>query len=70
MATENTNLQSKLIGNPLGAARAEADSSMLEHAFVKTHDYQSLISTDDFSFLVGRRGTGKTALFLKIREFN
>ena len=67
--TETATIQARLVGNPLGDARAEADSAMLEHAFVKTHDYQSLISTNDFNFIVGRRGTGKTALFLKIKEF-
>jgi len=68
METSPTEIISKLVGNPLGASRAEADTTMLEHAFVKTHDYQSLISTEDFNFVVGRRGTGKTALFLKIEE--
>ncbi len=55
--------------NALGAARAETDSTMLARAFVETADYRALIRTDDFNFVVGRRGTGKSALFRKIREF-
>lgn len=62
-----TNLK---IGNLLGAARAEVDSHMLERAFLDTSDFQALKTTDHFSFIVGRRGTGKTALFLQlIKEF-
>jgi hypothetical protein len=54
-------------GNLLGAARAEIDS-MLPHAFVATADYRSLTQTQDFHYVVGRRGTGKTALFQKTAE--
>lgn len=41
---------------------------MLKSAFVHTHDFKALINTQDFNFVVGRRGTGKTALFIKIAE--
>lgn len=50
-------------GNLLGAPRAEADRVMLERAFVETKDFLALAETDDFNFVVGRRGTGKSALF-------
>jgi len=55
-------------GNVLGDARAEADSQMLSQAFVETSDFRALRMTNDFSFVVGRRGTGKTALFLRLRR--
>ena len=55
----------------LGAARAEADSRMLEEAFLETNDFRALKDTDHYNFVVGRRGTGKTAFFLRlIKEFN
>jgi hypothetical protein len=56
------------IGNLLGAPRAEIDDRMLSQAFVETEDYRALISTHDFNFVVGRRGTGKSALFIKVSE--
>ena len=55
-------------GNVLGAARAEADKDMLSRAFLETSDFQALRNTDHFNFVVGRRGTGKTALFLRSLE--
>ena len=56
------------IGNILGAARAEIDSRMLDQAFLETSDFRVLKDTDHFSFIVGRRGTGKTALFLQLSK--
>jgi len=56
-------------GNLLGGTRAEVDTLMLDKAFVKTHDFQALVNTTDFNFVVGRRGTGKSALFLKVSEY-
>ena len=41
---------------------------MLEKAFVETKDFLALVQTDDFNFVVGRRGTGKSALFRKLAE--
>ena len=55
-------------GNILGSARAEADTRMLQQAFVETSDYLALKDTEDFNFVVGRRGTGKTALYLRLVE--
>ena len=60
-----SNSDSWATGNVLGAARAEADNEMLSRAFVETSDFQALRTTDHFNFVVGRRGTGKTALFLR-----
>jgi len=58
----------KYKGNILGGSRAEVDKKMLKSAFVETADFQALITTKDFNFVVGRRGTGKSALFGKISE--
>lgn len=58
-----------LTGNFLGGPRAEVDERMLENAFVATHDFQALVATTDFNFVVGRRGTGKSALYKKVSEF-
>jgi hypothetical protein len=59
----------QLSGNLLGGPRAEIDKTMLSEAFIKTHDFQALVSTRDFNFVVGRRGTGKSALFFKVAEY-
>ena len=56
-------------GNLLGGARAEVDSKMLDSAFIATHDFQALANTKDFNFVVGRRGTGKSALFFKVSKY-
>jgi hypothetical protein len=51
--------------NILGNPRAESDR-LLEKAFVETVEFHALINTDDFRVVVGRRGTGKSALFKQI----
>jgi ABC-type cobalamin/Fe3+-siderophores transport system ATPase subunit len=62
-------INSKIVsGNFLGTPRAESDLRMLAAAFVETEDFRALIDTRDFNFVVGRRGTGKSALFLKVSE--
>ena len=48
--------------NPLGDIRAEADHEMLHHTFVETPDYKTLITVSDRPIVVGRRGSGKSAL--------
>lgn len=57
------------MGNVLGSGRAESDSEMLTKAFVETADYRALVYTRDFNHVVGRRGTGKSALFQKTKDF-
>ena len=57
------------VGNILGAARAELDTQMLDKAFVETTDYQALLTTQDFNFVVGRRGTGKSAICKKLQQY-
>ncbi|MCK5100755.1 MAG: hypothetical protein KAR45_21770 [Desulfobacteraceae bacterium] len=58
----------RISGNLLGGSRAEIDGNMLQEAFVETSDFLALVNTKDFNFVVGRRGTGKSALFIKIEE--
>ncbi|WP_147439299.1 P-loop ATPase, Sll1717 family [Corallococcus sp. CA049B] len=55
-------------GNVLGEATAEADKYMLENAFYQSRNYLELIHGSDFRFVVGRRGSGKSALFHKVTE--
>lgn len=54
-------------GNIFGAARAENDV-LLKTAFVETAEFKNLAYTNDFHVAVGRRGTGKSAVFIKLRE--
>jgi Cdc6-like AAA superfamily ATPase len=49
-------------GNSLGDIRAESDTNMLEKAFWETADYKSILESSDRCIVVGRRGTGKSAL--------
>ena len=56
-------------GNFLGSPRAESDETMLRDAFLQTADYASLTQSKDRNFVVGRRGTGKSALFTKVSEY-
>ena len=55
--------------NALGDIRAEADNAMLSRAFLETADYRTLVETSDRTVIVGRRGTGKSALALQLRRF-
>ena len=53
----------------LGDVRAEHDQTMLAAAFYESPDYRTLIESDNKSIVVGRRGTGKSALFLKLTKY-
>lgn len=53
----------------LGDVRAEQDAKMLSQAFYESPDYKTLIESESKSIVVGRRGTGKSALFLKLGEY-
>lgn len=55
--------------NALGDLSAEADQRMLGQAFLETADYRTLIETSDRIVVVGRRGTGKSALALQLQKF-
>jgi hypothetical protein len=56
------------LGNLLGAAQAEADQLMLRRAFIETPDYQALFHTTDYNYVGGRRGTGKSAIYQRLKE--
>jgi hypothetical protein len=45
----------------LGASTAEADV-VLDQAFVHTPQYLAVVESRDYNFVVGRRGTGKSAI--------
>lgn len=60
------NITSK--SNPFGDTTAENDKKMLGSAFIETADFRTLIETDDRTIVVGRRGTGKSALFIQLNE--
>jgi len=53
----------------LGDVRAEQDQAMLGVAFYESPDYRTLIESDAKSIVVGRRGTGKSALYLKLAQY-
>lgn len=56
--------------NVLGDVRAENDHVMLDSAFHEWQDYKSLLESDDRFVVVGRRGTGKSALTYRLmKEF-
>ncbi|WP_173004130.1 P-loop ATPase, Sll1717 family [Ralstonia pickettii] len=54
--------------NRFGDTTAENDRRMLTEAFVPTADFRSLIESDERTIVVGRRGTGKSALFLELQK--
>ena len=56
-------------GNVLGDIRAENDTYMLDQAFLETTDYKSLLESNDRCVVVGRRGTGKSALVHKLNQY-
>ena len=41
---------------------------MLQTAFYESRNYRELARGSDFRFVVGRRGSGKSALFKKVTE--
>src|ERR1035441_10511259 len=54
--------------NPLGDLRGEADARMLDAAFLDTAEFTTLIESADRNLVVGRRGTGKSALLYRLRR--
>lgn len=50
----------------LGEQTAENDSQLLLNNFIETPEYRSVIETKDSTVVVGRRGTGKSAMFAKL----
>lgn len=58
-----------LRANALGDTTAENDQKMLTDAFVPTADFRTLIETDERTVVVGRRGTGKSALYFQLQKY-
>lgn len=56
-------------GNVLGDIRAEQDTNMLDNAFWESSDYKSLLESYDRPIIVGRRGTGKSALAYRLSKY-
>jgi hypothetical protein len=54
--------------NAFGDTTAENDHRMLIDAFVPTADFRTLIESDDRTVVVGRRGTGKSALYFQLQR--
>lgn len=54
--------------NILGDVRAEYDHKMLQDAFYISPDFRSLLESADRTVIVGRRGTGKSALFYRLKK--
>lgn len=55
----------------LGDLRAEFDHVMLDRAFIETPDYRTLLESSGGKVVVGRRGTGKSALTYRLtREWS
>ena len=52
----------------LGDIRAEADHQMLSMAFYETPDYLTLLASEEKVVVVGRRGTGKSAITYKLNK--
>ena len=61
-------LKNKLRANPLGEQTAENDKNLLISSFIETPEYRSLLESRDSTVVVGRRGTGKSAMYLKLAE--
>jgi ABC-type thiamine transport system ATPase subunit len=55
--------------NVLGDIRAENDLQMLDMAFYETPDYKALLTSSDRCVVVGRRGTGKSALVHQLHKY-
>jgi len=53
--------------NILGEIRAESDRKMLVQAFLETTDYRTLIESTEKIVVIGRRGTGKSALAYRLK---
>src|SRR6266498_699620 len=53
----------------LGEQTAEHDKMLLLTNFIETPEYRSVIETKDSTVVVGRRGTGKSAMFAKLSDF-
>lgn len=54
--------------NPFGDVRAERDHKMLDKAFLESQNYRTLFESRDRFIVVGRRGSGKSALTYRLSK--
>lgn len=54
--------------NALGEIQAERDLKMLETAYFDTPDFDALLKSDSKVVVIGRRGTGKSAITYKLGQ--
>jgi len=53
---------------PLGELVAEDDRQMLDQAFYESEDYKNILRVTDSPIIVGRRGTGKSAIAYRLGQ--
>jgi hypothetical protein len=58
----------EIYSNKLGHLTAEHDLDMLRKAFYESPDYRTLVESNDKVIVIGRRGTGKSALTYKLED--
>lgn len=61
--------EKKLRASLLGEQTAENDRNLLLVSYIETPEYRSIIENKDSAVVVGRRGTGKSAMFVKLSDF-
>lgn len=54
------------VTNLFGDVRAERDHNMLDRSFHESQNYRILFESRDRFIVVGRRGTGKSALTYRL----
>lgn len=59
-------MRAPIRANFLGDTRAESDHEMLTSAFYESPDYLSILGSRDKTVVVGRRGSGKSAIVFKL----
>ena len=62
-------IEKKLRATPLGEQTAENDTVLLISNFIETPEYRSVLESGDSTVVVGRRGTGKSAMYLRLAKF-
>lgn len=55
--------------NSFGDTIVENDKKMLSNVFIEIVDFRILIEIDDRIIVVGRRGIGKSVLFIQLNEY-
>jgi len=61
---QNKTIRASLLGDQI----AENDVQNLNINFIETSAYRTIIESKDATVIIGRRGTGKSAIFYKLNE--